>query len=90
MSDDLKKDNKTLRYMLFMSHSHVDARGNQIDARYRDDGQMDCNACGADFVKDSVEMLQTKMHNYGLMQLAIQQKNANIEALAKTLYGDKK
>lgn len=76
--------------MLFMSHSHIDHRGNQIDARYGDDGEMTCNACGADFVRDSVETLQTKMHNYGLMQLALQQKHANIEELAKTLYGDKK
>ena len=55
------EENK-LRKMLFMSHQHH----NKPDSRYGDDGEMRCNLCQADFVRDSCDQLEVKATQFVL------------------------
>lgn len=52
---DLKKENATLRRLLWQEHPHT--------AKYGDDGELQCNApsCLIDFKRDLVENIETKV-----------------------------
>lgn len=58
------KEENTLRKLLFMSHKH----NGHPDARYGDDGEMQCNTCFCDFVRDSAEGLSAKMGDWNMKE----------------------
>ena len=58
-------ENYRLRMMLFMSHQH----NGSSSCLYGDDGERVCNECGIDFVRDSVEEIESKTYNYNMREL---------------------
>ena len=58
-------DEILLRQMLFFSHGHSGLPG----CLYGDDGEMQCNACFADFICDTVQELNKKIHDFNMKEL---------------------
>lgn len=59
----MTKENKRLRLMLALSHTHYNNFNNYM---YYDDGELSCNECGCDFKHDSVDLLQSKITAYNV------------------------
>ena len=62
---DLARENYKLRMMLFMAHGVVGKH-----CLYGDDGERHCNTCMIDFVRDSVDEIERKIHEYNMRELA--------------------
>lgn len=61
--NELKSENKKLRYLLFMAH------GNEEHYLYGDDGERTCNTCWIDFNADSADEIERKLHDYNMRKL---------------------
>jgi hypothetical protein len=57
-------ENEALRELLFLTHA---SEGHYL---YGDDGEMQCNACGCDFKRDSPQQLNEKITRYSMAALA--------------------
>lgn len=61
--NELKSENKKLRYLLFMAH------GNEEHYLYGDDGERTCNTCWIDFNADSADEIERKLLDYNMRKL---------------------
>lgn len=57
-----------LRVLLARGHSHH-TFGIPYNGMYMDDGELQCPYCSCDFMRDSAEVMQNKMHNFNLRML---------------------
>lgn len=58
------KEEKQLRELLAIQHRHQNIEG--YSYMYYDDGELQCGACGCDFLRDTAEVLNKKIRTYNI------------------------
>jgi len=63
MKDREKQPGFLLRQMLWFRH------GCSVGSLYGDDGEMQCNSCGIDFLRDTEEHIHNKFYDISMKKL---------------------
>lgn len=67
---DLETENRILRRLLWIRH------GCPFAALYEDDGEMQCNICMLDFIRDSAQKIEETFRRIGMEKYTQQIKEA--------------